>query len=305
MSRGYSIALLSAIILSTTAIFIRHLTEVYAIPPLVLAFWRDVFVAGGLLLVLVLRFLHLLLVTRPHLGYLAVYGLVLATFNASWTFSVAMTGAAVATVLVYTSATFTAVFGWWLFNERLDAVKISAIGLTLGGCVLVSGALDAQTVDAGGVALGILSGLCYAFYSLMGRSASQRGLNTWTTMLHTFTFAALFLGILVSNTNAPDIFWLGDSAEGWSILVLLAVGPTLAGFGTYTLSLSYLPSSIANLVATTEPVFTAIIAYFLLNERLTGVQVSGSILLLFGVALLRLWPIYARTRRARAAAAPG
>ncbi len=40
----------SAAILSTTAIFIRHLSQAYQVPSLVLAFWRDAFVAAGLLL---------------------------------------------------------------------------------------------------------------------------------------------------------------------------------------------------------------------------------------------------------------
>ena len=52
LRRGYSVAVISAIILSTTAIFIRFLTENYQIPAIVLAFWRDLFVAATLLFVL-------------------------------------------------------------------------------------------------------------------------------------------------------------------------------------------------------------------------------------------------------------
>ena len=38
LTRGYTVALISAVILSTTAVFIRYLTQTYAIEPLVLAF---------------------------------------------------------------------------------------------------------------------------------------------------------------------------------------------------------------------------------------------------------------------------
>ena len=41
LTRGYTIALGAAAVLSTTAIFIRHLTQTYGLPALVLAFWRD------------------------------------------------------------------------------------------------------------------------------------------------------------------------------------------------------------------------------------------------------------------------
>ena len=98
-ARGYTIAVISAAILSTTAIFIRHLTQTYHIPALVLAFWRDVFVALTLLPVLGLLRRGLLRAGRQHLPYLALYGLVLALFNSLWTLSVALNGAAIATVL--------------------------------------------------------------------------------------------------------------------------------------------------------------------------------------------------------------
>ena len=52
LTRGYSIALVSAAILSTTAILIRHLTQTYQLPALILAFWRDLFVVFSLLLAL-------------------------------------------------------------------------------------------------------------------------------------------------------------------------------------------------------------------------------------------------------------
>ncbi|MCL4296473.1 MAG: DMT family transporter [Anaerolineae bacterium] len=300
LTRGYTLALISAAILSTTAVFIRYLTQTYHIPSLVLAFWRDGLVALTLLPVLGRLCPRLLPVKRPHLIYLVGYGLVLAVFNALWTLSVALNGAAVSTVLAYCSAAFTALLGWWFLNERLDWAKLLAVVLCLGGCVLVSGALDpaAWQTNWVGILTGIFSGLGYAVYSMMGRSASQRGLNPWTTLFYTFGFATVFLllfnllpgGVLPSAAARPaDLFWLGNSLAGWGILFLLAAGPTIAGFGLYNVSLGYLPSSVANLVATLEPAFTAVIAYFLLGERLTWVQLGGSLLILTGVVFLRLY----------------
>jgi len=299
LTRGYAIALVSAAILSTTAIFIRYLTQTYHLPPLVLAFWRDSFVALTLLLVLRLLSPRLLRVKRQHVRYLAVYGLMLAIFNSLWTLSVALNGAAISTVLVYCSAGFTALLGRWLFRERLDWAKLVAVALSLGGCALVSGALDAGAWHANlvGILAGVLSGLWYAIYTLMGRSAAQRGLNPWTTLIYTFAFAAAFLlsfnllphGLLPGSAARPaDFFWLGDALAGWGVLLLLAAGPTVLGFGLYNTSLSYLPSSVANLIVTLEPAFTAVIAYFLLGERLNVIQLGGSALILTGVVFLRI-----------------
>jgi drug/metabolite transporter (DMT)-like permease len=181
----------------------------------------------------------------------------------------------------------------------LDWVKILAVVFSLVGCALVSEALDpvAWRANLVGVVAGILSGLCYAIYSLMGRTAAQRGLSPWTTVLYTFGFAAVFLlifnlapGFVSPNVAASpaDLFWLGDALAGWGTLFLLAAGPTLLGFGLYNVSLGYLPSSVANLIVTMEPVFTAVIAYFLLHERLNEMQIAGSVIILAGVAFLRV-----------------
>ncbi len=300
LTRGYAISLISAAILSTTAILIRHLTQTYHIPPLVLALWRDGFAALTLLPVLALLRPSLLRLKRQDLFYLIIYGLVLAIFNALWTTSVALAGAAISTVLVYCSTAFTALLGRWFLNERLSWAKLLAVALSLGGCVLVAGAFDpaAWRVNLPGILTGILSGLCYAIYSLMGRSASQRGLNPWTTLLYIFIFATAFLllfnllpGELLPGTATclADVFWLGDALAGWAILFLLAAGPTVIGFGLYITSLAHLPSSVANLIVTLEPVFTAAIAYLLLGERLNGVQIGGSLMILAGVAFLRIY----------------
>jgi drug/metabolite transporter (DMT)-like permease len=276
------------------------LTQTFSLPPLVLAFWRDGFVALTLIVVLSLRQRKLLGVPRRHLRYLLIYGLVLAVFNSLWTLSVALNGAAVSTVLAYSSAGFTAILGYWFLKEELGWAKVLAVVFSLAGCVLVAGAHDPQAWQTNllGLLTGIGSGLLYAIYTLLGRSASQRGLNPWTTVLYTFGFAALFLlgfnllpGVWLpgSANSLADLFWLGDAWQGWFVLFLLAAVPTLLGFGLYNASLVYLPSSVANLIVTLEPVFTAIVAYFLFDEVLSGVQILGSLLILTGVVFLRLY----------------
>ena len=304
-TRGYLIAIVGTVIWSTTAIFIRYLNEAYNMPALVLALWRDLIVAAALILVFALLAPRLLRVERRHLPFLIAYGLLLSLFNSLWSVSVALNGAAVSTVLAYSSSAFTAVLAWRLFQERLDGLKITAVSLSLAGCVLVSGAYDAQAWGANsmGIFTGLLSGLAFAGYSLMGKSASERGIPAWSALLYTFALATPFLLVynllplnLPQTLAAPNLFWLGQAWAGWAVLALLAVGPTIGGYGLYMVSLGYLPASVANLIATMEPAITAFWAYLLLGEVLTGPQLLGSSLIIAGVAVLR-W----RERRALSA----
>ena len=295
LSKGYLIALIATILWSSTAIFIRFLSVEYHLPALVLAFWRDFFVSLTFAAVLVLARRPLLRIPSSKLAFLFLYGLVLALFNSAWTVSVAQNGAAVSTVLAYSSAGFTALIAWRLFCERLDWSKLFAIILSIAGCVLVSGAYNptAWRNNPLGILVGLASGLAFALYSLMGRSASHQGLHPLTTLFYTFTFAAGFLllfNFIPQPAGIPPLerlLWLQSEWLGWIVLLVLAVGPTIGGYGLYTLSLVYLPASVANFIATLEPAMTAVLAYIFLAEIFTLPQLAGSVLILAGVLFLR------------------
>ena len=194
-NRGFLIAFISAIVLSFTGILIRKVSEDYHLPALILAFWRDLFVVICLLPVLMIFNPARLSLKKNDFPFLIGFGAVLAMFNILWTLAVTLTGAAVATVLVYSSAGFTALLGWLLLKEQLGLKKILAVILCLLGCVLVSGATNPSKWDTNilGILTGLFSGLLYALYSLMGRSASNRDINPWTSLFYTFLFAAVLL----------------------------------------------------------------------------------------------------------------
>ncbi len=241
--------------------------------------------------------------------YLALYGLVLAGFNIFWTLSVALNGAAVATVLVYCSAAFTAILGWWILKERLDWTHLLAIAACLGGCALVSGALApaAWETNLAGIGTGLLSGLAYAAYSLMGRSAAQRGLSPWTTLLYTFSFAALYLGVInflpqPASWGAPGqrVLLVGQRLGRVGVLFLLAAFPTVAGFGLYNVSLAISPP--VSPTSSSQPSQPS--PHFLptcFSRTPEPSSDPGSLLILGGVVFLRVieaHPIRARRKAA-------
>lgn len=296
-TRGYAICLTGTVIWSLTAIFIRYITQNFSMPPLLLAFWRDLFVCITLGMACWLIKPELLRVPRREALFLAIYGLTLFLLNTTWTISVDLNGAALATVVVYSSPAISAVLGWRLFKEKLDRIKLLAIGLAIAGTILVSGAYDPSVwrLNLLGVITGLLSGVAFAAYSLVGKATSLRRINPWSAMLYGFTWATIFL--LAANLIVPDasgavtsrdFLWLGNAWLGWGALALLAIGPTIGGYGLYTVSLGYLPTSVANLIATLEPVLTAILAYILLSERFGTPQLMGGLLVIAGVVTLRI-----------------
>jgi drug/metabolite transporter, DME family len=296
LTKGYFIAIIGIIFWSTTGVFIAYLIANYKIPALLLAFWRNLLVCVALIPVLFLLRRPLLGINITQIGFYAFYGLILALFNSIWVLSVQANGAAVATVLGYSSAGFTAILALWLFKEKLGLPKIFAVILSLSGCVMVSKAYLAEMwkLNPLGVSTGLLSGLLFAGYSLMGKAAARRKINPWTSMVYSFAFGSLFVMIfnlfpmLPGAAGSFTALLPNIPVNGWLILIVLSFVPTLLGFGLYNTSMNYLPASVANLLATVEPALTAVEAYIFLDERMTMIQIIGSLIIISAVIIVRL-----------------
>lgn len=303
-NQGYVIAIISAMLLAFTAIIIRALTEYYHLPTFVLAFWRAALVALVLLPLLLLFKPQWAYLRREQVPFYAGYGLLLALFNSLWTLSVALNGASVATILTYCSVGFTVFLGWMMYNERLSLRELLVIVVSLGGCFLVSNgdSMGNSRFDLLGLMVGMLSGIGYTLYTLGGRIASERRYPVWNTILYVFGFSAvyqwlfntllMFFPLAAFHGMAGDLWFLSQGVQGiqwsgWLLLLTLAAGPTLLGFGLYNISLKTLPLAVANLILSLELVFTAVIAYFLLGENMNQLQLLGSALVMGGVLMLR------------------
>jgi len=296
LTKGYFIAIIGIIFWSFTGIFIGYLIVNYKMPALLVAFWRNLFVCVLLVPALFLIRRSLLHINVSQIGFYTFYGLILALFNSIWTLSVKTNGAAVATVLGYSSAGFTAILAWWLFREKLGLPKIVAILLSLSGCVMVSNAYNQEMwkLKPLGVSTGLLSGLLFAGYNLASKEAARRKTNAWTAMLYSFAFGSLFIlifnlfPILPGAAGSFRRLLPNLPVNGWLILIVLSFVPTVLGFGLYITSMNYLPASIASLLATSEPVMTAVEAYIFLDERMTIIQIVGGLIILSAVLVVQL-----------------
>jgi drug/metabolite transporter (DMT)-like permease len=286
-ARGYILVLIATALMSMTGILIKYLLVDFKMQPLNLAFLRVLIVASALGLALFLVRRHYFKIQQRHLIYLIIMGVVgVGMHQLAWVSSVNLNGAAVATVLVYINPTIVALISVRFLGETLDRNKIIALVLTLVGMVLV-----AQMYNPGnwqlnglGILVGLGTGVTWATYALIGQFISRR-YSPWASLFYAFLFGTLFL--LPLQLFAGNILGLGTQWNGWAILFFLALGPTLVGFGLYTVGLSQIPASVVTLIATLEPVFSIVLAYFLFNEVLDLPQIVGAVLILLAVVLLR------------------
>ena len=78
---------------------------------------------------------------------------------------------------------------------------------------------------------------------------------------------------------------LGYPLQAYVWIFLLALIPQIIGHSTFNWALGYLPAAFVAVTTLGEPVGSAILAFFFLQETPSMVMIAGGVLILFGIYL--------------------
>lgn len=110
-----------------------------------------------------------------------------------------MCSLSVAAVLLYLAPSFVVIFSAVLWKTPLTKRKLIALVVSLLGCVMVSGIIGGDmTASWAGIGLGVLSGLCYASYTVFAHYGLAH-YGSYTMIYWTFLVAGL--GSVFSRTS--------------------------------------------------------------------------------------------------------
>ena len=228
-------------------------------------------------------------VKRRDLAFLLPLGLIgIGAFYLFYFYTVRESTVGTAAILLYSAPAFVVVLAWVFLKERLNAPKVFALVLTVGGIFLVVGAYEPANLAVSPKVLitGLLSGLTYGLYSIFGRPLAGR-----LSPAVILSYALFFGAVLLVAAAIPTLDTLaGLSAGLYVLLFMLAVVHTTLAFALYTFGLRHLGAGRAAIVATTEPVVAGILGVTLLGEELTALKVLGALLVLAGAALAQIRP---------------
>ena len=196
------------------------------------------------------------------------------------------TSLAVAAILLYTAPFFVMLMSLLLFKEKMNGKKVFALLLAFTGCVLVSGVGGDENFSWIGILLGLGSGFFYALYSIFGRYAINRGYGAWTMTFYTFLFCSVGCAFLC------DWQVIGKSMQADHSVLLWVLG---LGFVTaflpyvlYSTGLEHMESSKASILASVEPVVSALFGVFVFHETLTLWGILGIAMVLGAIVVLNV-----------------
>ena len=202
----------------------------------------------------------------------------LSTFTFCYFSALQHVSMAVAAVLLYTAPAMVVVMAAFVFHEKITKRKVAACITAFTGCLLVSGLLGGgQQAPLIGVALGVLSAVGYALYSIFAR------LHSLTVTTYTFITAA------IGTAFITDLPVLTAALSGrWGTALLMGLVTAAAPYVLYTLGLARLEASKAALLASVEPVTAAILGAILFHEIPDAFSLIGIGLVLASVLMLSL-----------------
>lgn len=226
-------------------------------------------------------------VTGRDFRFLVPLGLVgIGAFYLLYFFTVRESTVGTAAILLYSSPAFVALLAWIFLKESLGPLRLLALALTFGGIFLVVGGYEpgALEVSLPVLATGLLSGLTYGLYSILGKPLAGH-LEPAIILSYALGFGSVLLVLAALPTFHTLV---GLSSSSYALLVMLAVVHTALAFGLYTVGLKRLDAGQAAIVATVEPVVVGAIGVVLLGEELTALKVIGALLVLAGAALAQV-----------------
>ncbi len=215
---------------------------------------------------------------------LVIAGLCFAGDLGAWHVSIAYTSVANSTLEANFAPIFVTLGAWLLFRQRVSRLFLIALGVTLGGAVLLIGpnfALGGRALL--GDALGVLTAVFYAGYMLAIKAASAR---TTTAGIMAVSTTVAAVALLPYSLATADVF-LPQSAAGWLVLVGLALIPHIVGQSLIAYGFAHLPASFSSVSLLLQPVLATIYAWALLGEAVGPAQMLGGLVVLTGIYLAR------------------
>ncbi len=181
-------------------------------------------------------------------------------------------------LLLYLYPMFVFILSTIFLREKVTAVKIIALVLSLVGAALT---VDPKGGQLLGVVMIIAAALVYSVYIVVGANVMKH-VTAFQSSAVVFMSAGAVYGMLTfgNGVNLPQ------SNTGWLAMLGMIVFSTIIAITTFLAGIKIVGPTNGAMLSTLEPVVTVLLAAWLFGERLTPITLLGGGLILAAVIIL-------------------
>jgi O-acetylserine/cysteine efflux transporter len=243
----------------------------------------------GALRFMLAAFPAILFVKRPQipLRWLLLYGLTISLGQFAFLFYAMSVGmpAGLASLVLQSQAFFTLLFAALFLGERLRMANLFGLLVAAAGLLLI-GLQGDRLMTMAGFALTIGAASMWALGNIVTRKLGKVnlvGLVVWGSLVPPLPFLAL--SWLLEGPEVIGAALRGISLDSILVLIYLAFGATILGYGLWSRLLSRYPASQVAPFSLLVPVVGLTSSALLLDERLGPLQVLGALLVMLGLLI--------------------
>lgn len=278
--------ILTAIFWGGTFIAGRALSDHVA--PFSAAFLRFVIAAVPLLILTYRKEGRFPTIQKEKLFYLLLLGLTgVFSYNVFFFKGLRLIHAGRASLIIANNPIFIAMASFFLFKEKLNAVKIVGILVSVTGAMMAisKGNLQGMLTESFGfgdlfIFLAVLS---WVAYSLIGKRVMQDVSAIEAVAYASVTGAIMLFPAALAEGMPTDIF--NYTLSNWFSLFYLGVFGTVLGFVWYYEGIKKIGPSKASLFINFVPISAIVLAFLFLDEPITLSLLAGAAMVSLGVYL--------------------
>lgn len=205
-------------------------------------------------------------------------------------------GARESMVIMSLSPVATAIFSYFLFDERLKPMQILGIMLTILGVIALvvggmrtKGALSEEKQKTKGTLFAILASILQSVSFLLAKFALEGTGPVSTNLLRNMGgLMAFIIYSFIIKKNARSDFAAFKNPKWLGLLFLAAmIGPVL-GMSSQMVAFTLAPVGIVTTITQTTPILLLPIDKFFLKKKITVSSLLGTFVSILGVAILFL-----------------
>lgn len=243
----------------------------------------------GALRFMLAAFPAILFIRRPQipLRWLLLYGLTISLGQFAFLFYAMSVGmpAGLASLVLQSQAFFTLLFAALFLGERLRATNLLGLLVAAAGLLLI-GLQGDRLMTVAGFFLTIGAASMWALGNIVTRKLGKVnlvGLVVWGSLVPPLPFLALSWQL--EGPDAIEAALRGINLDSILVLIYLAFGATILGYGLWSRLLSRYPASQVAPFSLLVPVVGLTSSALLLDERLGPLQVLGALLVMLGLLI--------------------